>query len=208
MNRAERLPKRPTGELAIRDALKSRHLRHHSRSKDVLIIDELGLAHAKGRVDVAVFNGHLHGYEIKSMSDTLERLPRQIELYSGSLQKLTLVAATKHFKSASSMAPEWCGMIEVVNGPKGGLQFVPHRRATLNPDIDPFMLAHLLWRPEAQELLLSLGASNKEVNAPRSQLYRSIAAELPVQQIAAAIKRAMASRKTWRDHQLPLSYGG
>jgi hypothetical protein len=49
------------------------------------MLDEFGLEHGEVRVDVAVINGELHGYEIKSERDTLERLPRQVKAYSAVL---------------------------------------------------------------------------------------------------------------------------
>ncbi|AMY70701.1 hypothetical protein FALB51S_04261 [Frigidibacter albus] len=168
------------------------------------MIDELGLAHARSRIDLAVFNGHLHGYEIKSAADTLGRLPRQLATYMGALQKLTLVVATRHLEAAAAIAPEWCGMTEIVEGPRGGITFTSHRRARVNPGLDPFMLAHLLWHPEAQNLLRARGASNADVNAPRVRLYRVLADEVPVRELAPAIKAAMASRTRWRDHPQPL----
>lgn len=191
---------RPDSEHAIRIALKSRYLRHHHGRDDVLVIDELGLAHARGRVDLAVFNGHLHGYEIKSAGDTLDRLPRQLAIYSDALQKLTLVVAARHLDAAVMIVPDWCGLIKVTEGPRGGMTFASHRRASVNPDLDPFMLAHLLWRPEAQHLLRLRGASNADVNAPRRQLYRMLVDELSVRELASAIKAAMVSRTRWRDH--------
>lgn len=194
---------RPDREHAIRSALKGRYLRHHHGRDDVLMIDELGLMHAQGRVDLAVFNGHLHGYEIKSSGDTLERLPRQLSIYSDSLQKLTLVVATRHLDATAAMVAEWCGLVEIQAGPRGGISFISHRRAFLNPNLDPFVLAHLLWRQEAQQLLLSYGASNAEVNAPRKQLYKMLAKQLSVRELAVAIKEAMVSRTRWRDHQQP-----
>lgn len=190
-------------EHAIRIALKSRHLRHHRGRGDVLIIDELGLAHAQSRVDLAVFNGHLHGYEIKSSSDTLDRLPRQLAIYSGALQKLTLVVASRHLNATATLVPDWCGLTEIIEGPRGGMTFATHRRARLNPDLDPFMLAHLLWRPEAQHLLRLHGAANADLNAPRKQLYRALADAVPVRELAPAIKAAMATRTRWRDHPRP-----
>ncbi len=165
-----------------------------------MIINELGLAHARSRIDLAVFNGHLHGYEIKSAVDTLDRLPRQLETYVSALQKLTLVIATRHLDAAEAIAPEWCGLKEIVEGPRGGMTFVSRRRAHVNPDLDPFMLAHLLWHSEAQELLRARGASKADVNAPRKRLYRLLADEIPVRELAPAIKAAMASRTGWRDH--------
>ena len=187
-------------ERSIRTALRKRHLRHHIAREDVLIIDELGLAHAQSRIDLAVFNGHLHGYEIKSAGDTLERLPRQLTFYTDALQKLTLVLATRHLEAAEAWVPDWSCMTEVVEGPRGGMKFATRRRARVNQNLDPFMLAHLLWRPEAQNLLLSRGASKAEVNAPRKHLYRLLADEMSVNELAPAIKTAMAARTKWRGH--------
>lgn len=190
-------------ESAIRAALRNRYLRHHRGRKDVLMIDELGLAHARSRIDLAVFNGHLHGYEIKSASDTLDRLPRQLAIYCGALQKLTLVVAARHLDATSTMVPDWCGLVEITEGPRGGMTFAPRRRSRVNPDVDAFMLAHLLWRPEAQELLRLRGASSSDLNAPRKRLYRTLADEVPVHELAPAIKAAMASRTRWRGHPRP-----
>ena len=195
---------RMNGERKVRAALKKRHLRHYNGRRDVLIIDELGLAHARSRIDLAVFNGHLHGYEIKSASDTLDRLPLQLATYVDALQKLTLVVATRHPDAAAAIAPNWCGLTEVVEGPRGGILFASRQRARLNPNLDAFTLAHLLWHPEAQDLLRARGASNADVNAPRKQLYRMLANEVPVRELAPAIKAAMASRRSWRDHPRPL----
>jgi hypothetical protein len=194
---------RANGEASIRHALKNRYLRHHHGRSDVLMIDELGLAHARGRVDLAVFNGHLHGYEIKSASDTLDRLPRQLTIYADALQRLTLVLATRHLDAATAFAPDWCGLTEIVEGPRGGITFATHRRASANPDLDPFILAHLLWHSEAQQLLRLRGFSNSDLNAPRRHLYRALADEVPVRELAPAIKAAMASRTRWRDLPQP-----
>lgn len=190
-------------ERAIRIALRDRHLRHHRGRRDVLMIDELGLAHARSRIDFAVFNGPLHGYEIKSAGDTLDRLTRQLATYTSALQKLTLVVATRHLGDVSAIIPDWCGLTEIIEGPRGGITFASHRRAHLNPDLDPFMLAHLLWHPEAQSLLRARGASKAEVNAPRKRLYRLLADEVPLRELAPAIKAAMVSRTRWRGHPQP-----
>ncbi|WP_052770006.1 sce7726 family protein [Paenibacillus sp. IHB B 3415] len=47
-----------------------------------IVVDELDVCFGSARVDVAVINGRLHGFEIKSESDNLDRLPSQIEFYS------------------------------------------------------------------------------------------------------------------------------
>ena len=63
-----------TTDANIRSALHAKRLRRARSQPDTLVIDELGLAHAKSRIDVAVINGCIHGYEIKSAKDTLDRL--------------------------------------------------------------------------------------------------------------------------------------
>src|SRR5688572_19542885 len=123
----------------IRHALRVRHLRHLSTRADTIIVDELGLAHAKGRVDVAVINGCIHGYEIKSPRDKLNRLDSQIELYRRTLHKLTLVAARKHVPEVLDRVPEWCGVLEVKQGSRGGVSFDVCRDASPNPEVDQVM---------------------------------------------------------------------
>ena len=148
----------------IRSALHRERLRHHKEHFGTLVIDELGLAHARSRVDVAVINGYIHGYEIKSAQDDLERLGSQMDVYRQTLQKLTIVAASKHLQMVLFKVPDWCGVIEAVLGPRGGIKLRSVRSARSNPDIDPVMLAHLLWRPEALDLLSGLASPRR--NAP------------------------------------------
>jgi len=47
---------------------------------DTLVIDELGLVQAKSRIDVAVINGYIHVYKIKSARQTLSRLDKQLDI--------------------------------------------------------------------------------------------------------------------------------
>lgn len=192
-------------DYAIRAALYKKRFRNH---KDAIVVDELGLAHAKSRVDVAVINGCVHGYEIKSDRDTLSRLPRQIDIYRRTLQKLTIVAASRHAEKAAKQVPAWCGIIEAAQGPRGGISLHTLRSATKNPETDPIMLAHLLWRDEVVALLSRYDYAPKELRRPRRQLYEMLAEVLTTTEIAASIKSVMVERQTWRDRQVPGSYDG
>jgi hypothetical protein len=158
----------------IRAALHRKALRAFHRCNETLVIDELGLAHAKARIDVAVINGSLHGFEIKSAADTLMRLPRQLELYGQCLEKLTIVCAEKHIPGVRDLAPPWCGIMKVTKGPRGGIMFITVREPKRNPNIQPYRLAHLLWRSEAVALLTQANASPKVLRAPRKTLYKSL----------------------------------
>jgi hypothetical protein len=187
----------------IRAALHRKALRAFHRCNDTLVIDELGLAHAKVRVDVAVINGCVHGFEIKSAADTLTRLPQQLALYEQCLEKLTIVCADKHVAGVRELAPRWCGIVKVTKGSRGGIAFVTMREPKRNPNIQPYRLAHLLWRSEAVAILSQANASPQVLRAPRKTLYKSLAAKFSVEEITAFIKQSMASRQDWRPHQSP-----
>lgn len=189
-----------TKDADIRRALHAKRLRKIKAQPDTLVIDELGLAHAKSRVDVAVINGCIHGYEIKSAKDNLDRLASQIDIYRQTLQKLTIVAAPKHIESIVADAPDWCGVIAAEQGPRGGISFQVLRNAAANPDIDPVMMAHLLWRDEVIRLLDRAGYAPKDLRRPRKQLYQMLCEAMTLSEITASIRSFMVQRRTWRDH--------
>ncbi len=90
---------------ALRGYLRERHA---SDSAETRFIDELDLC-GQVRVDVAVLNGTLAGYELKSAHDTLQRLPVQVDVYSKVLDMATVVLAERHLQRALPMLPAWWG---------------------------------------------------------------------------------------------------
>lgn len=188
-----------TTDSHIRVALHAKRLRRVKANPDTLVIDELGLAHAKSRIDVAVINGCIHGYEIKSANDTLDRLATQIDIYQQTLQKLTIVAAPKHVAGIMTHTPKWCGVIAAEQGPRGGISFHMVRNSSANPDIDPVMMAHLLWRDEVIDLLRRIGYASKDLRRPRKQLYKILCETMTLREITASIRTFMAQRQAWRD---------
>ena len=190
---------RSTSDSEIRAALHRKKLRAAHCRADTLIVDELGLAHAKARIDIAVIDGCVHGFEIKSAADTLVRLPQQLILYEQCLEKLTIVCAEKHVSAVRKMAPSWCGMLKVTKGPRGGIDFITLRAPKRNPNVQAHRLAHLLWRPEAVALLARLNAPPRLLRRPRKQLYKSLAGLLTLGEITACIKESMEARQAWRD---------
>src|SRR5437773_10260014 len=77
------------------------------------IVEEMGLLQGDTRIDVAVINGELCGYEIKSPTDTLERLPHQQALYSSVLDRAWLVTSPEQLPAAASCVPSWWGLMTV-----------------------------------------------------------------------------------------------
>lgn len=193
----------PLRDRCIRQALVSKRLRKHLSQPDTLLIHELGLAHSRNRIDVATVNGAIHGFEIKSEQDSLGRLPGQLKTYCQTLQKLTLVVVDRHVDEALDMAPGWVGVWKVSTGPRGGVRFNICREGRRNPNVDLFLLAHLLWRDEVQSYLAQRGAAAKELRAPRAELYRQLVEDVTEQQLVAFIKSSMMQRRAWRDHLRP-----
>ena len=185
-------------EQSIRTALREKYLHRWSARADTLILDELGLLHARCRVDIAVIGQRVHGYEIKSARDSLVRLPRQVDIYRRSLHTLTLVVAPRHLAAVVDIVPDWCGILRVTLGPRGAYRFRSFRRPRPNPDLDPFSLAHLLWRTEAQTALAKLGASNRDLRQSRRTLYRQLLEHVSVNELTALIRRSMFQRRDWR----------
>lgn len=197
-----------TTDADIRSALHAKRLQRDKSNAETVVIDELGLAHSRSRIDVAVINGCIHGYEIKSAKDTLDRLATQIEIYRQTLQKLTIVTAPKHVTGVMSHAPEWCGVIAAEQGPRGGINFHVLRNATPNPEIDPVMMAHLLWRDEVVELLGRAGYARKHLRRPRMQLYEMLCEAMTLREITASIRTFMVQRQAWRDRPARAPYDG
>lgn len=94
----------------VRQALHDRLHSDPTFCDDRLVVDELGLC-GKVRVDVAVVDDALSGFELKSATDTLQRLPTQVEVYSQVLDAATLVVAENHLDLALELLPEWWGCV-------------------------------------------------------------------------------------------------
>ena len=192
----------------VRKALIQKRLRPFCQRDDVLVVHELGLAHARVRVDIAVLNGVLHGYEIKSDCDTLHRLETQLEIYRQSLQKLTFVVAERHVPKVLDCTPDWCGVLAVRKGLRGALRFSALRRSSRNPEVSRFVMAHLLWRDEVESILAASGIAKSALRMPRAELYELLVADIAEAKLAALIKSAMAQRQAWRDPAQPGLCGG
>ncbi len=187
----------------IRLALKNSTLAHHLVDSETVVVDELGLRHGISRVDVAVVNGLMHGYEIKSDKDNLLRLRGQISVYSSVLDLATLVVGSKYLEAASEMIPLWWG-IDVASKDKTGTVIINSvREATLNPEVDSLSVAKLLWRDEALAFLEELGAADGYRSKPRLALYKRLVCVAEEEALKARVRRQLKCRIGLRSVGLP-----
>lgn len=165
------------------------------------IIDELGIFEGAFRMDVAVVNGSLHGYEIKSSVDNLVRLPGQQASYNKVFDRVTLVADACHIEKAMSMVPPFWGLIvaEKMDGKAVLNEIWPARQ---NFGVDAFSLCQLLWREEALSILKKKKIANGMWNKPRKAMWQRLAKEIALDELRACVRDTLRWRENWRPEQI------
>ncbi|WP_068274801.1 sce7726 family protein [Aldersonia kunmingensis] len=158
------------------------------------IVNEMGLCLGATRVDVAVINGSLHGYEIKSDRDTLARLPAQVELYSKVLDFSTIVCGSRYGAKIRDVVPNWWGIVEAHNV-DGLVAMKPRRRARRNRICDPMSVAQLLWREEAAAVLRSRGELVRS-RETRWNLWDRLA-QWPIDELQLSVRSQLKVRPRW-----------
>jgi hypothetical protein len=190
----------------IREAFHRTVLRKHHKSVNTLVVDELGIEHGKGRADIAVINGQMIGYEIKSETDTLNRLSNQIKRYNAVFDRAFVILAEHHLDAVMSIIPKWWGVILVIKKKNNKIYFRTVRHALTNNQVSNFSIAQLLWRNEAQEILKGLGFSEKQLRERRSVLYSYIVDKLASEELRYTVREYLKKRQNWRHpSQLPLN---
>ncbi len=188
------------GEPEVRAALRGYLRGSGPASLETLLLDEVGLCQGRTRIDLLAVSGVLHGYEIKSERDRLDRLGSQAATYGRVLDRVTLVACERHFESALRLVPGWWGAL-LVRGGSGSVSLEPVRPAAENPGQDPRALVELLWRAEALELLASRGAADGLGREPRSAVWDRVCEIVDVTEIRAAVRKRLRERE--RRHEMP-----
>ena len=184
-------------ESDIRQSLKNFLLSEHASDSETLIIEELVVCQGDSRIDVAVINGLIAGFEIKSDQDTLARLPRQIESYGRVFDEVTIVTGERYREKVKSMIPGWWGIA------------IPHatgidtfRRPTKNEEVCPLTLAQLLWKPELLSTLEILGLDRGVRSKSCDVLRARLATALSLMEISSIVRECLRKRGTWRPDQL------
>lgn len=163
-------------------------MRPHAR-----IVPEMGMAMGAARIDLAVVDHQLIGYEVKGARDTLDRLPRQAGVFAQVFERLTLVAALRHVDGAMAFLPTWWG-IELIDDRNRATRVL--RRALPNPALSVDAMVRLLWRDEAAQLLAERDA--RPFRNSRRQLWQELVRTWPEGELATAIKGCLRVRTGWR----------
>ena len=185
-------------DFEIRSALKRRLSYHYSKDPSTRILDELGLRHGAARIDIVVINGLIHGFELKSDFDTLQRLPTQVNIYNSVLDQITLVVGHRHIKQATSLIPEWWGIQLVEPGVHGGVCFIEVRKPQENIYQEILAVSKLLWREEALSLLEEAGKAEGVRSKPRLRIYEKLIETVEADLIRCRVRQQLRTRMNWR----------
>ena len=187
-------------DIDVRRALRGNLERAHGHERDTRIIDELGLCQGLARVDIAVINGSLTGYEIKSEQDTLRRLDHQIELYNRTLDFVQIVVAESHLEATQERVPSWWG-VQCALESRHGVVIEVLRPPARNEESDPAAIVQLLWRDEVLHLLREHGLARGLESKPRRVLWQVLAEHFTRDELSEHVRQCLKGRLNWRSDQ-------
>jgi hypothetical protein len=170
--------------------------KRYSDDAHTRVVEEMGVWSGSARIDIAVINGELCGWELKSDSDTLQRLPQQAELYGRVFDRLTLVVGSKHCTKATALLPDWWNVL-VAFEKRGCLGLEPVQLGGMNPGREPYFVAQLLWRDEAIAALETFGLARGWRSKTAKLIHERLAVAVPLPELSAYVRAALKRRPGW-----------
>ena len=158
-----------------------------------VFLEEMVVPGRDSRIDLAVVNGSLHGFEIKSETDTLRRLPSQRDSYNALFDRMTLVVASRHVQKAVDLIPAWWGLA-VANRDGRRVCIEWSRRPTDNPNPNTTTALKLLWRDEVERIVTDEGLCSAAHKYYVYELSSMLLENLSSQFLRGAVRSALKKR--------------
>ena len=177
----------------VRRAVKAWLIAQHGHEHDTRLVEEMGVWSGSVRIDVALINGSLSGYELKSDRDTLERLPRQLALYGRVFDYLHLIVGRRHVEKAQKILPEWWGIKIAVQGEQE-VELIDHHKPSPNPAPDAYLIAELLSKEEAIGVLETFGLGKGWRSKKIRLVHERLAKELPLRELRDEVRAVLKQR--------------
>ena len=201
-------PPMTTNDKIIRAALKGELEKLHAGDDKLRIVEEFGIEYGAIRIDIAVVNGLLHGYEIKSDRDTLLRLPEQMDAYNSVFDQVTIVVGKQHLYDAINLVPDWWGITVAKFGSDGLVVLNRIREAGTNAQQRSISIARLLWRSEALQILEEAGKADGLRSKPRELIYERLCTIFDLARLEEKVREIIFSREDWRSDSPLVLNGG
>ena len=194
--------------VTLRKVLEKKLNEYRDKGFNAEIFEELSVQHGTARIDFAIVNGIMHGYEIKSDCDTLERLPEQIKEFSSVFDELTLVVGKRYLYEAIHMIPDWWGIIVAKTDIDGQVILQTIREPEKNKEQVGLSIARLLWREEALRILEERKKAEGLRYKRREFIYEKLADELDTETLKKQVSDLLVSREGWRSDSRLVTNGG
>lgn len=194
--------------VALRKILEKKLETYRANGSNAEIFEELGVQHGTARIDFAIVNGIMHGYEIKSDRDTLERLPDQIKEFSSVFDELTLVVGKRYLYEAVHIIPDWWGIMVAKTDTDGDVVLQTIREPEKNKKPVGISIARLLWREEALHMLEERNKAEGLRYKPREFIYEKLAHEVDTDTLKKQVSEVLVSREGWRADLQLVTNGG
>lgn len=181
----------------IRLSLKQHLAAKFGKDPSTLIVDEFSLCCGRVRADIAVINGEMKGFEIKSDSDSLRRLSTQLAFYGKVFDTATLVVGPRHLAKAIELVPPWWGILLASEDPLAAIKLERVRVEGRNPQVDPQALAQLLWRDEVLTHLRLHNLHRGLLRKPRKFIWEQFVKNCTAEELQGIVRSQLKSRKNW-----------
>jgi hypothetical protein len=165
-------------------------------SSNEIVVSEMGLSNGKSIVDLAILNGHIHGFEIKSDADSLYRLKTQLDIYKDYFTYVTVVCTKKHLKLLRSSYPKWVG-ITLAYDNEGTIMFKQLRKPKINTSTSNQQIVRLLWKKEL-EVALNAKEPRKWERQTKRTLQKCFLDFFEYKRVLEILKSAISSRSNWQ----------
>lgn len=174
-------------------------LERRKENQSALILDEFDLC-GEVRVDIAVLNGHLSGYELKSESDDLRRLPKQVEYYSAVLDYCNLVVAEKHLEQGLELIPDFWGVYVARQTEEERTLIRRIKKPKSNKtNVDPYSLVQLLWKNEVIDILTQYGLDRGIRTKNRQVCWDRMVQSFTLPHLRELVRNQLERRTNWRN---------
>ncbi len=188
--------------LNMRDSDIRLSLRQHLATKfgndpATLIVDEFSLCCGRVRADIAVINGEMKGFEIKSDADSLRRLTTQLTLYGKVFDTATIVVGPRHLDKVTELVPRWWGIVLATEDSSPTIKLECIRVEGRNPQVDPQALAQLLWRDEVLSHLRVRNLHKGLLRKPRKFIWEQLVKSFTAVELQGIVRSQLKSRKNW-----------
>jgi hypothetical protein len=179
----------------VRAAVRERLEAKYGSDPDSRIVEEMGIWSGSVRIDLAVINGELCGFELKSDKDTLERLPFQAALYSKVFDRVELIVGSRHAEKAADIVPKWWRVsVATMKNEVVSLRPMIGFNGRKNPAPDPYLVAQLLWQEEAISALDSHGLADGFRSKRVKLLHERLAQMVPLEVLSRDVRDALKRR--------------